>query len=77
MPRKSRGEPSRGEPGKPKSTTDVVRVEADLAKMANVIATVEGISVSDLISPHLRPFLKKRFAEAVEKLRKQQEEQGA
>ncbi len=34
-----------------------IQVERDLARMAAVIASHDGITQSDLISPHLRPFL--------------------
>jgi hypothetical protein len=45
--------------------TDTVRIEADLAEMATIVAIRKKIAVSDLISPHLRPFLEAEYASTV------------
>ena len=65
MPRKPKKKAD-GQEARP--ATDVVRIEADLARKVSIIATVTGTSVSDLLSPHLRPFIEREFAKAVQKL---------
>jgi hypothetical protein len=68
MAKKAKRETS-GQEGRP--PTDTVRIEADLARKASIIATVTGTSVSDLLSPVLRPFIEREFAKAVDKLAKE------
>jgi hypothetical protein len=64
MPRKPKNQPS----GQPQPKTAVVRVESDLARMLNIISTATGEDVSDILSPYIRPFVEKRYAEVVQQL---------
>jgi hypothetical protein len=48
--------------------TAVVRIDADLARMANIIATVTGEDMSAVLSPLLRPQLEARYAKVVRQL---------
>lgn len=45
--------------------TAVVRVDADLARMASIIATATGRDVAAVLSPHLRPHLEREYAKVV------------
>ena len=54
-----------------KPPTDVIRVEADLAYKLGVIASIEQTNVSEIVSPHLRQFVEKRYAEALRKAAEQ------
>jgi hypothetical protein len=67
----------RGMPRKPKSTpTAVVRVEADLAQKLKHISAHTNEDVSDIISPQLRPFIERRYAEVLRHLCKEVKEEG-
>lgn len=55
MAKKSEASAENG-PGRMRKSAPI-QVERDLARMAAVIASHDGITQSDLISPHLRPFL--------------------
>jgi hypothetical protein len=48
--------------------TTPVRIDADLARMANIIATVTGEDVSTVLSPIIRPQLEARYANVVRQL---------
>jgi len=56
------------QPTPSKQPTDVVRVEADLARMLAIISTATGESISDIISPILRPLVSRRYEEVVRQL---------
>ena len=56
------------EPAGEKPRTDTVRVEADLARMATITSIALGVSVSDLLSPMIRPALTKRYKEVVRRM---------
>ena len=51
--------------------TAPVQVEKDLARMAAVIASHDGITQSDLVSPLLRPFLEGEYARVQESIRRE------
>jgi predicted HicB family RNase H-like nuclease len=68
MPRKSK---VTDKPATQKQGTDTVRVERDLAEMATIVAIRRKISVSELISPHLRPFIEAEYASEVKEMNKQ------
>lgn len=51
-----------------KSQTAVVRIDADLARMVNIVATVTGEEVAAILSPLIRSKLEERYAEIVRKL---------
>jgi hypothetical protein len=55
----------------PKKATAVVRIDADLARMLNIISTATGEDVSDILSPQARPYIEKRYAEVVQQLGKE------
>ena len=42
-----------------------IRVEADLARMAHAVIAIRGGSVSKLVSPVIRPFLLRTYAEVI------------
>jgi hypothetical protein len=65
MPRKT-SKPAAQLPGR--RPTAVVRVEADLARMLSIISTATGEDISDILSPQIRPFVERRYAEVVQKL---------
>jgi hypothetical protein len=48
--------------------TAPVRIHADLARMAGIIAKATGEDVSDIISPILRPKLEAKYAEVIREL---------
>lgn len=50
------------------SQTAVIRVDADLARMASIIATATGRDVSSVVSPLLREQLEREYAATVERL---------
>ena len=50
--------------------TAPVQVEKDLAHMAAVIASHDGITQSDLVSPLLRPFLEGEYARVSEEIQR-------
>jgi hypothetical protein len=60
MPRRKKSE--EGQDG-PKS--EPIRVEPDLAKMATMIAIRRNVSVSDLVSPLLRPLIEAEYRKEV------------
>lgn len=56
--------------------TDTIRVDAEIVRMINVIATVEGKSINAICAPILRPVIKRMWLAAVDKLNKQREGQA-
>lgn len=52
------------------SKSDTIRVEGDIAYMATIVATRRKISVSELVSPHLRPFIQTEYAKEVKAMYK-------
>lgn len=57
-----------GRPPKPTGSTTQVRMDPDIAALAKVVASVEGVSMTDLLSGILRPILKERSKQAGRKL---------
>jgi hypothetical protein len=55
----------------PKKATAVVRIEADLARMLNIISTATSVDVSDILSPQVRAYVEKRYAEVIQLLGKE------
>jgi hypothetical protein len=53
------GKPT-GRPPKPTGTPTQVRMDADIAALAKVVASMEGVSMTDLLSGILRPILNER-----------------
>jgi hypothetical protein len=64
MPRKPKNQPAE----QPKPSTGVVRLEADLVRMLNIISTATGQDVSEILSPQVRAFVERRYAEVVQQL---------
>jgi hypothetical protein len=63
------------EPKKGDRRTAAVQVDKDLARMAAVVASYDGITQGDLCSPVLRPFLEAEFARVQEAMRRDVERQ--
>jgi hypothetical protein len=57
-----------GRPPKPTGSPTQVRMDPDIASMAKVVASVEGISMTELLSGILRPILSERTKLAGRKL---------
>jgi hypothetical protein len=55
-------------PDSPGPGTTPVRIAADLARMLSIIATALGKDVSEILSPHIRPFVEAQYAEVVKQL---------
>jgi hypothetical protein len=49
-----------GRPPKSTGTPTQVRMDADIAALAKVVASMEGVSMTDLLSDILRPILNER-----------------
>lgn len=58
----------------PMKRTKQIRVDDDIAEMANQIGALEKKSAPDLLSEILRPLLKKRLAQALERSRRELEQ---
>lgn len=65
MPKK-RTDPVPADTGARKTTS--VRIDDDLVTKLNHIATHRGVSVSEIISPHLRPFVERLYADTVREM---------
>ena len=48
--------------------TETIRVEQDLAQMATIVSIKRGITVGELVSPVLRPFLEEEYRKTVRKM---------
>jgi hypothetical protein len=66
MPRRAKKPDSAQEAPRPGTTT--VRIAADLARMLSIISSALGEDVSEILSPHIRPFVEARYAEVVKQL---------
>lgn len=65
MPRKlTQNEPSQNK-------TTAVRIQADLARMLGIISKATNEDVSDILSPQIRSFVERRYAEVVRQLGKE------
>jgi hypothetical protein len=53
-----------GRPPKPTGSPTQVRMDADIAALAKVVASIEGVSMTDLLSGILRPILNERAKQA-------------
>ncbi len=67
--------PAANQPTTKTDATKAVRIERDLADQASVIALAKHVDVSDVLSPILRPELRKLYIDALETLRKRQEQE--
>ena len=65
--KRKNADPAPAEAGGTKNT-GLIRVEPDIAQMLAIIAAVTGESIKDIVSPALRPFVEKRYAEAKKQL---------
>ena len=57
-----------GRPPKPTGSPTQVRMDADIAALAKVVASIEGVSMTDLLSGILRPILKEKARQGGRKL---------
>jgi hypothetical protein len=57
-----------GRPAKPGGTPTQVRMDADIAAQAKILASIEGVSMTDYLSSILRPILNERIKAAGRKL---------
>ncbi len=58
-----------------KTGTVAVRLNAELAQMANIICTHRNISISELLDPLIRPFLVAQFEVVAKELSQKVAEQ--
>jgi hypothetical protein len=62
---RERGTPgASANPGE-RTGSGVIRVEGDIAHKCGIIASIEGKTVSEIISPLLRPLIEQLFREAL------------
>jgi hypothetical protein len=63
-----------GDQSRKESATDVVRIDADLARKIRVIALAEDRPASDILSERLRAFIDAEYPKALKKLAEREQQ---
>lgn len=63
--RMARKKPTADQVPTPIQGTETVRIDRDLSRKLTIIAIRRGISVAELISPHLRPWVEDLYRKTV------------
>jgi predicted transcriptional regulator len=72
MPRRRKSR--EGEEPRKESATDVVRIDADLARKIRVIALAEDRPASDILSERLRAYIDAEYPKALKKLAEREQQ---
>ena len=67
----SKGKQTEGAGEERQRRTAAVQIEKDLARMIAVIASHDGITQSDLVSAHLRPFILTHYERVQQAIQKE------